>query len=103
MLCVSSASPSGLYFYNLKDLSFNQKFDHDYCRISVIDSCFYEFNYKSKILYCYDENGVLKTTVLVKIEEQLLQGDSDGTILNFDGELLMTLKISKKLIKFSTN
>ena len=103
MLSVSLASPSGLYFYNLKDLSFNQKFDHDYCRISVIDSCFYEFNYKSKSIYCYDDNGALTTTVFLKIEEQLLQGDSDGTILNFDRELLITLKISKQLIKFSTN
>ena len=43
--------------YNLKNLSLQYKYNQEQCRLSEIDSFFYEFNRKSQKVYCYDENG----------------------------------------------
>ena len=64
VLCFAAGfDSSGVYFYNFDDLKLQKVFNHGTCRISEINSIFYEFNHKAKKFFCYDKNGKLEEEV----------------------------------------
>ena len=55
MLFIKSGGSDGrLFIYNSNDFSLLKKFEHGNYRISKLDSDIYEFNHKTKKLFCYD-------------------------------------------------
>jgi hypothetical protein len=104
MLCIESGNIPGIYFYNLQDFYFVQKINHGYCRISEINSVFYEFNNESKRLFCYDKNGELKEEIVLNgAELAILSHVWDGILFNYNDNLFMASYSKGKIIKFSTN
>jgi hypothetical protein len=101
LLCVESGNPVGIYFYSLHDLSLQQKYDHGFCRITEIDSCFYECSTKSKTVFCYDENGCLIEEIKFNVNDRFACHNYDGAFLNFGGNLLMTWFGAKNFIRFN--
>ena len=100
-LCVESGDSSGIHFYNLDDLSECKTFNHGVCRISEINSSFYEINQKSKKVFCYDNHGNLKEEILLSGLDNLIKDGWDGTFIEIKGFLLMISSSKKKIIKFS--
>ncbi len=100
LLCVESGSPVGMYFYSINDLSLKHKYNHGYCRISEIDSCFYEFFNTSKNVYCYDANGDLIEELKLSGIDNIATHCWDGVFLNFNGNIIMACQGTKKFIKF---
>ena len=62
IICVNTLRGK-VHFYNLNDFSFIRSYDHGDGRISQINSCFYEIIDKTKSVYCYDKNGILKKEI----------------------------------------
>ena len=90
-----------VYFYDLNDFSLIRSYKHGYGRISQINSCFYEFNDETKIVYCFDENGILKEEIILTGIDYLLTDFLDGTFIRMDECILMTSYSENKIIKFS--
>ena len=104
ILCVEAGDQSpGIHFYNLIDLSLYKKYEHGVCRLSEINSCFYELSHVAKKVYFYDEMGNLKDEILLNGMDKYLQTIWDGTFIHFNGSLLMNSYYEKKIIKFSKN
>ena len=101
MLSIESAYVSGIWFYKLSDLSFYRKYDNGFCRISEINFQFYEFNFRSKKIICYDNNGDLNEEIFLnRIEDDCFTGSWDGVILNLNGNVIMTCYHKKRILKF---
>jgi hypothetical protein len=100
LLCVESANPEGIFFYSINDLSVQHTYNHGYCRISEINSNFYEFSRTTKTVYCYDENGGLIEEIKLNGIDDFIKHSWDGTFLNFKENIFMTCSSSKKMIKF---
>jgi hypothetical protein len=100
-ICLQLEKPTGLHFYDLKTFNLQHKYDHGWCRISEINSYFYEFDNKSSKIYCYSDSGVLiydfDTTNLI-IDN--LQSHWTGYIFEFGQNLFMILNKNKHLLKF---
>ncbi len=107
ILCLASGYTSlGIYFYHIENLSLLRKFDHGMCRISEINSRFYEFESKSKNIFCYDETGNLEKKISFvsdTFDYNCLENIVDGSLISLNKTLLMTSFDEKKLIMFSKN
>ena len=103
MLAVEAGNYPGLYFYSIKDFVLKHKFDHGFCRISEINSKFYEFDKNSKSVYCYDQKGNLITEVKVSnvLDDTYVTDSWDGSFIFMQGSIIMTCHAKKKMIKFS--
>ena len=88
---------------NIENLSFLRKFNHGMCRISEIQSRFYEFESKVKNIFCYDETGNLEKRISFSetYDYNCLENVIDGSLISFNKALFMTSFDEKKLIKFS--
>ena len=99
ILCIRSTKESpGVYFYDLEKLNLIQKYNHGLCRISEINSQFYEFNSRLNILYCYNDNGDLKEEI--NINRNDFNGCNDGCLVIFNGSVYMSSYKNKMLFKF---
>jgi hypothetical protein len=99
-ICVEAYALGGTHFYNLNDFSLIRSYYHGMGRISQINSCFYEFNHKTKRIYCYDENGELIEEVTLKSLDDVLTSKHDGAFIDYNREILMMSCNQKKIIKF---
>ena len=98
--CVMADSPSGIYFYNSNDYHLIRYYDRLICRLSQINSMFYEFNHKTQTVSCYDENANLTEQITLKGLDKFLTGMWDGAFIYHNGELFIQSCCShKKIIK----
>ena len=98
--------PSGLYFYSINDLTFHHQFNNGYCRLSSdINNQFYEFQFNTNKLFCYDQNGTFKEELcLSNKNKSSILSDGDGYLLSNGVDcVFMTCFSKKKIIKFSKN
>ena len=103
LVLVQSGNSLDLYIYELNNLNLQQKIDDEniYCRISIIDSCFYRFNSQTKTILCYDQNANKNYELIFNnTDGDNFSSHHDGNLIDFNGSLLMTSNGSKKLIKF---
>jgi hypothetical protein len=103
IILIASGTGPDLYVYNLHNFIFKKKFTHEAGRISEINSFFYEFNHKTKKMFCYDENANLKEEIVLNgLEINYLTDAWDGgSLIVFNNKLLMTSAINRKLIEFN--
>lgn len=103
ILCIEPGYPDGLHFFSIKNLQFmfKKNYNHGVCRISEINSCFYELSHKLKKVYCYDMNGNLKEEIILNGVDHFLTCTWDGNFIDFNQTLLMTCLNKKKIIKFT--
>lgn len=106
ILVQSSTSPTILYIYKLPDFIWHKKINSvNIClKVSVIDSFFYRYNYRSESMLCYDEDGNFEEEiVLSNLYGNIIHGYNDGQIIELNGKLFMTSHYEENLIIFSKN
>jgi hypothetical protein len=101
IVCVKGWLSTEIYFYNSVDFSVIQKYNHEIGRISQINSFFYEFNYLTNKVYCYDQNGILYEEISLNRTDLVLSNIYDGAFIGINDYLLMISNSLKKIIKFS--
>jgi hypothetical protein len=99
-ICINSSS--GTFFYSLKD---NYKILHQYnnrgcCRISEINSHFYEFVSGMKKFNCYNIDGVLLDEIFTDRFDHYISSPLDGCLLYLNNNLFMTFEKKKHILKF---
>jgi hypothetical protein len=92
-------NPDGIYFYNSNDFNLIRYYDRLICRLSQINSMFYEFNHKTQTVSCYDENANLTEQITLKGLDKFLSDKRDGEFIYHNGELLIQSCNEKKIIK----
>jgi hypothetical protein len=98
MICVTSGC--GIYFYELLTLIPRGNFNHSSTRISEINSCFYEINPLTRVIFCYDEFGILKDEISLENLDIYITNIWDNQFIEFNGTLVLISKKKKKIIKF---
>jgi hypothetical protein len=98
-ICVEAESPDGIYFYNSNDFHLIRNYNRYVGRISQINSIFYEFNYKTQTMSCYDENANLKEEITLKGFDKYLASINDGALIYHNGALAIQSYSEKKVIK----
>ena len=104
LMFVQSGDSPSFYTYELKNLSLKPTCATTvpYCKISVIDSCFYRFNHQSKSFLFYDESGNFKEEIKMNnIDQGFNFVQEDGIIVELNGKILMSYHTGKKIIRFS--
>ena len=102
IICLQLQNPTGIHFYDLKSFNLLNKYNHGWCRISEINSCFYEFEYTTSNLNCYNENGDLIRSFETNLYfPNSLSPHWSGYIFQLKENLYMTVNSSKNLMKFS--
>ena len=71
----------GIYFYNSNDFHLIRNYNPLNGRISQINSMFYEFNYKTQTMSCYDENANLKEIITLEGLDKFLTDTWDGEFI----------------------
>jgi hypothetical protein len=98
-ICVVADNPDGIYFYNSNDFHLIRNYNHLEGRISQINSMFYEFNYKTQTVSCYDENANLKEEITLKGFDKYLVSINDGALIYHNSALVIQSYSEKKVIK----
>ena len=94
----------GTYFYNLNDFSLIRSYPHEGFRISQIDSCFYGFNNRAKIVYCYDDNGIFKEEInLTDINFYFTDCYLTDSFYKMDDSIFLMSYSEKMITKISMN
>jgi hypothetical protein len=93
---------NSIHFYEADTFKHKFKYDGHKGTISVVGSYFYEFNYLNKIMYCYNDNGILTDEIVIKIDE-LKKCRFNGALVFFDNKLVIASDDPKKLHLFSNN
>ncbi len=104
MLFVQAGRVKSIFIYELNSLSLKHKIDKpaEVCRLSEIYSNVYRYNCQSKSVLFYDENGNLKEEIIINnAVANILSQTPDGSLIDLNGNLLMTSYSCKKFIKFS--
>lgn len=98
--CIRPLDQCCMYFYELHTFEVKFRYDGHNGSINELNSYFYEYYDKTKMFYCYDENGVL-------IDEIKTNGFSnkidiyDLTCLTYiNGEILISSKDSKRMLSY---
>ncbi len=100
-LCIQAAYSGGLNFHCLNGLASKNTYFKDSSRISMIDSCFYQYRCSNQTVLCFDDNGSFTKEIIVAgIDSYTLRG-YDGFLLKLNDNLLMSSNDKKLLIKFS--
>ena len=103
IICVGNQNLKQICFYNFNDFSFIRSFKHGLNRVSQIDSFFYEFDHQNKLVYCYDENAILKEKITLKGIDDIETDSRDGAFIEYNGTIIMQFYTQKKIIKFSND
>jgi hypothetical protein len=102
-LCSKNDSSRICYFYDLNDLSFYQKIECNGSILSEINSSIYLYDDSSeKKVCCFNDEGEIDEEISLNgIDTNYNAGYYDGSIIEFNGSLLMTFKSAKRIIRFS--
>ena len=108
MMMVQSHYNKFLYIYELPvfNLLHTVEIFHwpFFYRISLIDSCFYLFNYKSRSVAFFDENGFFKEEIDLNNKYPKIDGTlGHVAMIKFNKFLLIISSSGKQLIKLSKN
>jgi 6-phosphogluconolactonase (cycloisomerase 2 family) len=98
--CVEKTNERGLYFYDLDSFQLQQRYEHSIGKISEINSHFYLLCCESKMLYCYNTDGVFIKEINVERLGEFLIDLYDGNLFYLNQNLIVTSYRSKKFLKF---
>ena len=104
VISIESGRPPQMKFYSIKDLSFRTDVDHEqheFRRLSEINSSFYEYNRHSNKIICFDKYGNFTKEFIVKGVSTFSSHDYDGCLFQLNESVMMTSYSNKKFIIFS--
>ena len=98
LICIHSVG--GIFFYYIDSFKLFKWFNHNFCKISKINSNIYELDHRAKKLFCYDEksNDFMQE---LTYSNEYLSVIWDGSMIVFNGTLLITSYTKNKIIKYS--
>ena len=99
-LCIRNNAASLICFYSLNPWNLLFKYQDQGGRISLINSCFFQYDQRKKKYFCFNESGNLAEEVDVSRLDYFLNSYKlDGSILLFKDCLYLTSISKMKLIK----
>ena len=101
--CIKSANTNSIHFYDLlypPYFNFKCQYDEHYGTISILNSKFYEFNNKNGKLYCFNKNGELEESLILKTYKYELRPDNEAVFYEVAENLIMNCPADKMIIRF---
>jgi hypothetical protein len=102
-LCSKSDPFRIYYFYDINDLNFYHKIECNGSILSEINSRIYLYDDSTeKKVCCFNDEGEIDEDISLNgINTNYNAGYYDGSLIEFNGSLLMTFNSAKRIIKFS--
>lgn len=98
--CVETTSERGVYFYDSDSLKLKHKYEESVGKLSEINASFYLLCCNSKVLHCFNTDGILIKQVNVDRLGEYLIDLYDGYMICLNQNLIITSYRMKKLLKF---
>ena len=103
IVCINTYYFYDTVFYSKDEFTPLCCYKNQQCRISVINSHFYGYSYKTNEIYCYDDTGNFIESIEVSRTDEDDSHCDDGCILYFDTSLVISFFKNKLFMKFKRN